>query len=329
MTLTNRNTDCQSASQRERLLALSWIFLVAACGVLMPTPSFADPGSATATTTLGRMVCNIRTNGLAIYPYVINVVAYIVGVFLITRSFLLLKKHAENPNSSQVVPAAAHMIGGGALLSFPALLGAIQQSLFKSVAGGMSTACEPGSVMSGAAGLDVMMQNFVRNLYSPTFKLLSILSIIAGMTYIYQGLMRGTKTGTDPRAAAPKDILANLVFGGILISMGTVLPDTLQTIFGSQTVSSMTNISIIKWSTLGSTGGNEQADKVVAAVLAFVQIIGGISFLRGWLLMKKTVEAGQPGMPTALTHIIAGAMAINIDKMLKILNTTFGVDVIV
>ena len=329
MTLSNRNIDCQSASQRERLLAYSWIFLVAACGVLMPTPSFADPGSASATTTLGRLVCNVKTNGLAVYPYVINVVAYIVGAFLIVRSFMLLKKHAEAPNSPQAIPAAAHMLGGGALLSFPTLLRTIQESLFKSSTGGMTAACEPGSVTSGAAGLDVMMQNFVRNMYSPTFKLLSLLAVVAGMTFIYQGLMRGTKIGTDPRAAAPKDIIANLVFGGILISMGTILPDTLQTLFGSESVSSMTNISIIKWSTLGSTGSTEQADKVVAAVLAFVQIIGGISFLRGWLLMKKTVEAGQPGMPTALTHIIAGAMAINIDKMLKILNTTFGVDVIV
>lgn len=324
MTVSNAYPDCQSASQRERLLALSWLFVVVICGIVIPTPALA------ASASLGDLICNVKNNGLSMYPSMVNAVAYIAGAFMGVRSIFLFRKHAENPGQPQTIPATAHMLAAGALLSFPAFASAVQQTVFKQVKGVGSLPCQAGSISGGGSvSLDLMMENFVKNIYSPIFVLLSMISIMAGLTMLYQGLMRASKTGTDPRAAAPKDIVVNLVFGAILISIGTTLTSTLETLFGSSTISSMTNISIIKWSSIDSSGGGTaEADKVVRAVLAFVQIIGGIAFLRGWLLMKSGIESGQSKMPQALTHIIAGAMAINIDKMLKILNDTFGVDVI-
>lgn len=323
MPLANEMTDCRTYSQRQALLTWSWSFVLVAVGLLIPAPA-----NAAGVSTLGDLVCNVKNNGLSIYPRMVNIAAYIAGAFMAVKSILLYRKHAENPAQPQMAAGTAHLFASGGLLAFPSFIGVVQRSFFPAAAGKDNFACEAGAVGKGAQGLDVMMQNFVQNLHAPVFMLLAIISVAVGVTMLFQALMRASKIGTDPRAGSPKDIVTHLVFGAILVSMGTVLPSTMASFFGDGSISTLSSSSIIQWSNVIESGNTEAANKTVRAVLAFVQIVGGISFVRGWLLLKKAVEGGQATIPQSLTHILGGAAAINIDKMLKILNDTFGVNVI-
>lgn len=323
MPFTSKQSLVLFHSEQRKELSCAWALALALVLCLFPVPGFA------ADTTLGSIICGVKDN-LAAYPYIVNVTAYIMGAFMAVRAFLLLKKHGDNPAQSQVVPAVAHLFVAGCLLAFPFLAGVIQHSIFGVGGGAGAFGCVPGAVTSssGSVGLDQMMQNLVKNIYGPMNKLLSLIAVAAGLTFIVGALLRGAKTGTDPRAADPKGIIAHLVFGAILISVGTVLPSVLMSLFGSSDVSKMTDISLIQWSKLtGSSGNTEAANNAVRAVLAFIQIIGGISFVRGWLILKKAVEGGQATVPQGLTHIIGGAMAINIDVMIKAIDKTFGTQI--
>ncbi len=278
--------------------------------------------------TLGALFCKVKAES-TVYPYILNAFAYIAGAFLAVRSILLFKRHAENPSQSQIVAGIAHFVGAGFLLSLPTVASLLQMSVMGNIPGAWSGACAAGAVV-GASSLDVMMQNFVKNIHGPMSTLLSMISVIVGLTFIVKGLFAGVKTGTDPRASSPKTIIVNLVIGALLISIGGVLEDILLTIFGVSSVSNMSSFSGIAWSNFVGAGVNTTAaDNTVKAILAFIQIIGLIAFLRGWLIVKAAVEGGgQATIPQGITHIIGGAMAINIDRMLKIIDKTFGTGII-
>ncbi|HAX91949.1 MAG TPA: hypothetical protein DCY07_07060 [Rhodospirillaceae bacterium] len=279
--------------------------------------------------TFGNILCNAQAAGES-YPLLLSAIAYIAGAFAAVRGVLMLKKHAENPNQPQVVPAMAHLFGASFLIALPSFAGVIQDSLMGTLPAESSFGCTVGAVTGATGGLDVMMTNFVKNIHGPMTSLLSMISVLVGLTFIVKGLLAGVKTGTDPRAASPKSIIVHLVIGAILISIGGVLPDILMTLFGAGDVSNMSNFSILGWSGISSLGGDmTAANNAAKAILAFVQIVGLIAFLRGWLVVKAAIEGGgQATIPQGITFIVGGAMAINIDVMLSVLDSTFGTGII-
>ena len=305
------------------LLTGKLFFLVAL--VLWPTSVYAQED------TFGTLICNIQINGLGAYPYMLSVICYVIATFLTLRSMLLFKRHADNPTQGSLVPAIAHMVAAALLVVLPGFAGMMVETLFPSIAAsGGAVACAPGAVVAGSVSLDAMMENFVKNVHQPIFLLIAVIGYVVGATYIAQALLRGAKSGVDARAADPKLIVSNLIFGALLMAISTALPSILATIFGDGGISDMkTTENIIQWSKItGTSGDTKAASKAISAVLAFIQIVGGIAFLRGWLILKKAVEGGQATIPQGLTHIIAGAMCINMDKMVAILDETFGTDII-
>ncbi|MDD5587452.1 MAG: hypothetical protein PHY92_10975 [Alphaproteobacteria bacterium] len=292
---------------------------------LWPVEAWAD---TTAAASLGDIICNIRSNISPFLP-LFSAIAYIAGAVLVLNGTLLLKKHADNPNDSQVVKGVAHLLGGGALAAFSTTIYLFQNTLglAKASSSGVLT-CKAAVPASSATGLDTMMQNFVNNIYSPMFSALSVLCFVMGAFLIYRGLLKGSKVGTDPRAAATHAIVVNLVVGAILVSIGGMLPNMLTTLFGDPNIKNFS--SIINWSAITGSGvDTAKADLTVHAILMFVQIIGAIAFVRGWLIIKSAVEGtGQTTVPQGITHVIGGTMAINIGLMLKLFDSTFGTGLI-
>jgi intracellular multiplication protein IcmC len=61
------------------------------------------------------------------------------------------------------------------------------------------------------------------------------------------------------------------------------------------------------------------------AVLLFVQLIGTISFIKGWVSLTHVSNPnGRSSMGKAVTHIVAGLLAINIEGTREILKASFG-----
>jgi hypothetical protein len=285
------------------------------------------PMESWAAASLGDIICNIRSN-LKPFFHLFSSFAFIAGGILAFNGVLLLKRHADNPNDGSMVKGLAHLLAGGALASLSVVVRLLQSTLgLVSGTSGVKM-CQASAPAGSASGLDVMMTNFVNNIYDPMFSALSVLSFLIGIFLIYRGLVKGSKVGSDPRAAATHMILVNLFVGAIMVSIGAMLPNMLTTLFGDSNIKTFS--SIINWSVItGSSVDTTKADLTVHAILMFVQIIGAIAFIRGWMIIKNAVEGtGQVTVPQGITHIIGGTMAINIGMMLKLFDSTFGTGLI-
>lgn len=74
--------------------------------------------------------------------------------------------------------------------------------------------------------------------------------------------------------------------------------------------------------------GDESVEKAINGVLYFAKMIGHIAFVSGFLMLRKVGDNGPNNDETfrkAITHILGGAMAINIETTVSILAATFGI----
>lgn len=282
--------------------------------------------------TLGAIVCNIKTN-LVPYGDFIAAVAYAAGVMLIAQGAIKLKQNSENPNQAPATHAIMHLFAGAALLALPSIAVLIQNSMVGTVSASGSIGCTPGAVKQitkDAGGGADLFKNLFLNISAPLQSLMSAMCLVIGAFLVTKGLMRAAKYGTDPRAASIQVILANLLVGAVLLSAGQLMDIVMQTVFGV-TTSGITTFPGINWSTISKAPsiGIDKANEVIKAVLVFVQVLGIIGFVRGWLIIKSAAEGtGQATIAQGVSFIIGGVMAVNIGGMAVILNKTFGLNIL-
>lgn len=101
--------------------------------------------------------------------------------------------------------------------------------------------------------------------------------------------------------------------GTMLFGFGRTISTMLMTIF-----------AISKPIPLGYSGSEIFSVTGSQTVLHFVQVIGIISFLRGWVQLAQTSNPnGRNTFGKALTHIVAGILAVNIEGTRQLLAATF------
>ena len=261
----------------------------------------------------------------------IYAVAYVAGVLYTATGIYMLRQHADNPGNMPMSKCMWRLIAGAGCLALPTVAGLLQASVVSSInsSGNVGCVATPAVVVSqgSTSGLDKIFTNLFNNIVNPMQGLLSILSFVVGTFYVAKGLLRASKYGSDPRASSPQTIAAYLIIGSCLLTVGQLADVIMQSLFGLD-ATNVSQFSGVKWSD-GGAADLKTFDLVVTSCLKFVQVIGMISFLRGWMIVKSSVEgSGQATIAQGATHIIGGAMAMNIAGMATILNNTFGLDVL-
>jgi len=114
---------------------------------------------------------------------------------------------------------------------------------------------------------------------------------------------------------------SNLKGALIYLFVGTVLIFS-QTIYSSLL---LTTFNATATSPLQYESGTAMSYNAYISLLRFVQLIGLISFIRGWILLTHASNPGQQNtFGKALTHIIGGLLAINIQGTIDVLKGTVG-----
>ena len=92
------------------------------------------------------------------------------------------------------------------------------------------------------------------------------------------------------------------------------------TLFNTDAIAS----SILSWT---ATSGDD-FDTYVIPILGVIQIIGIISFIRGWVMLAKATNPGQqPGaISKGITHVIGGILAVNIYTFIEVVYQTLGLN---
>jgi hypothetical protein len=156
---------------------------------------FALTGPAAAQASMGDLVCNLVSESMP-FADAFQWVAYAAGVVCTLQCIHHLRGHTESPQNFPLNRGLMLGLGAIALLSLPAVLGTIIQTLYMTQGSGGSVTCASGAV-GGGTGLDGMMAGFVGNIKGPLITLTSVVAILCGLFMIIHGLMKASKYGFD------------------------------------------------------------------------------------------------------------------------------------
>ncbi len=272
---------------------------------------------------MGDMICYAFENAKP-FGEVFQWIAYISGVMAALKGVHHLKLHADNPQNNKLVVPLAYLGGSIGMLSLPSFVATLHESLGAEGAGGSFSCSDPGAV-GEAVGLGQVVTNFVANFKEPLTDLTSLTAMLAGLLMIVNGLIKASKYGTDPKTYSLHSILTHLGFGALLTTIGSNMHTMMASLFG---ISEAESSSVLSWGQIEGLIGqpiSEDFKLAVVSSLTFVQIMGAIAFVRGWLILKKVVEgSGNASLTQGLTHIIGGTIALNIFGFLTIMDATFG-----
>ena len=116
-----------------------------------------------------------------------------------------------------------------------------------------------------------------------------------------------------------------LLVAGMLLYFPTGFAVMMESTFGYSQVLAYAPIDTGS-STLNSLFGT--GSPFGSTLALFIQVIGLVAFIRGWILIARAASTGQPpgGTGQGLTHVFGGILAMNIVGTLLIVNNTlFGV----
>jgi intracellular multiplication protein IcmC len=153
--------------------------------------------------------------------------------------------------------------------------------------------------------------------------LLTGTAYLIGISFIIKGVMALKQLGEQRSHMSPhhsiKEPLIFLLSGSMLLYLKDAIDTFNITVFGSS--------SILAYNQLSSNFAAQLANAGQSIIL-FVQVIGLIAFIRGWIIIAKGATQNghsQGGFGKGLMHVFGGILAINIVGTLNVLsNTLYG-----
>ncbi len=286
--------------------------------------------------SLGTVICNTfaNTSGL---PLFLTSVSYVIGLILGVWGLFKIRDHVVDPSRTGLNEGVMRLIAGGAFFAFPYLTVVVRATVlpdplvllttvttntgFNQSGVGCSTL---GSLVGLGPSLDQAMGCFVDDLLGPTQVVLNFFATVAGMIFVMIGISRLIKSSQEG-ARGPGGIgtLTTFIVGGVLLSGTTILRAVSSSMFGNPITQTYANLTY----TVGMSAAETQAaHNVISAVLKFMIIIGMISFVRGVFIMRDVAEGKQQASTMAgITHIIGGALAVNLGPLLNAVQNTLGI----
>jgi intracellular multiplication protein IcmC len=153
------------------------------------------------------------------------------------------------------------------------------------------------------------------------YRLITALAYLMGIAFIFRGVYQ-LKVYGDLRTMM--SVQTNFKATMMVFFAGTALLYA-PTAFKSMMLSTFATTSVTDPMGYGPAAHNMSTLLASHAVLLFVQLIGTISFIKGWVSLTHVSNPnGRSSMGKAVTHIVAGLLAINIEGTKEILQASFG-----
>lgn len=295
---------------------MGWMFGAGTCG---QTVTASGQG-------VGTVICNVVWAS-DMLPGLIAGIAYLIGIACAISALIKLKDHVLNPNGTPLSDSMKRFVAGGAFLALPIVTAAAKSAIYGSDASNQLATLnytQFTATTSGGYGLDTMLVALVADILTPLTMLFRGFCYLAGLIFIVIGISRVMKTAQEgPRGPAGVGTVMTFLTAGVFFSLDAVLGSFATSLFGTNVV---TTYPVLDQST-GDTAVNDHIQAVITAVTAFVFIIGWVSFIRGFFIIRNVAEGtGQASMMAGLTHVFGGAIAVNLGPMMNAVQATLGLD---
>lgn len=317
--IKSKKTDFSIVQAGVWAMVALWIMIPAqAFAQAAPTP--ATGGSCTAG-TLGGMVCNFL-NGTSTLPGIFAGLAYTCGLICGFLAIMKLRDHVENPNSVPIWDPIKRFLAGGAFLATPMIVDAVITTI---QGPGASYTTSGGNVArtAGGSGLDAMIVQLVGNLMSPTIFAASWVAWLAAFVFVFIGISRLLKSEQEgPRGPTGIGTFTTFMIAGALFSINSIVTFLNGTLFGNTTITPQGTLQY----TAGLGTSVTHVHAVISAIIGFAVIIGWISVVRGLFIVRGVAEGNsQASMMAGITHLIGGALAINLGAVIMAVQNTLGI----
>lgn len=298
-------------------------------------PSRLDCASATAgaATTIGSAICRVYTQVGGTENYnlfsLLNAIAIIVGILTVgsalTGAYKLSTGGQGAPKISGIVWRA---LGGACLIALPAAVQLVRQTVFEDPTASANFLFSRFEVATDP-GIDRALTFFIDNIKAPVINITFFIFIFIGAAIIAKTLYAMSGINFEQQKMTPTTMISRLLIGGCLVSSWSIYMTVATTLMGGEPPDAAAH-SIAYSSEALDTVTAGQVNNIFNAALVWVQIVGMIAFFRGFLVLKTSLDGqGQGSISAGMTHIIAGALCINIPWTLKLIqNTIPGISII-
>lgn len=277
--------------------------------------------------SLGSIICNLFTNTAPMTAFLVAV-SYLFGLVVGIWGILRIKEHVENPQQVSVWDPVAKIVASAGFFALPYLVVTAYNTLALAVVPhtnslGGATRGEGGG---GPLGLDGMIAALMNDTFSPMSVVINWFAMAAGVIFIMIGVSRLMKSAQEG-ARGPGGIgtIMTFITGGALLALGPMIGSLSSTLFLADGV--VTKGTGVLQYTAGMDGtAIARAETVLDAIILFVMVLGFISIARGIFILRGVSEgSSQASSMSAMTHLIGGAIAVNLGPLLNAVQVTLGI----
>lgn len=286
----------------------------------LTTDAMAAGTPANGGVGLGTVIGN-TVNSFADVPGVLTGIAYLFGVILGFLGIMKLKAHVENPNQTEIWDPLKRFIAGGSFFALPTVFSAVITTVSKDVDDIKGS--DYNTTGATGAGLDAKMVALIKDVWEPLHYLFVGFGYIAGFILILIGISRLLKTEQEgARGPMGLGTIMTFLVAGVLLSLNKILGAAVNSIFASDVKAK----GVLNYTAGMDATAVGHANAVIGAIMAFVALIGWISFIRGFFIMRGVAEGNsQASMMAGVTHIIGGAIAVNLGAFINAVQATLGI----
>lgn len=283
-----------------------------AIGLLAPDAAHAN--------TLGGMIMQSMTDFELSFPGVLSGFSYLMGLIMGYTGIMKLKDHVENPNQTQLIDPIKRFLAGGMFFALPFVADVLRVTIEGDGADFGNTGWN-GKVSS--SGLDKMIVSLMQDVFLPMQWAFGVFGYIAGLILVMIGISRLLKTEQQgPQGPTGIGTVMTFIVAGCLFSINSIISFFGATLFGDGTIK--TN-GVLQY-TSGLGGAADHLHAVISAVVAFSILIGWVSLIRGFFILRGVSEGNsQASMMAAITHLVGGALAINIGTVIMFAQESLGI----
>lgn len=292
---------------------------------------------------VGQLLCGTILHTAA-FPAFLTALSYLFGLILGLWGIFKLRDHVLNPSQTAVSEGISRFLAGGAFFALPIIIETARVTLSGASTGSVGAAVaavfavnnalttkgynQPVSCGPTSGGLDGILVCAMGDVMGPLHVVLNFFAFCAGVIFLMIGISRLIKSAQEG-ARGPGGIgtIMTFVTGGALISYNELMRAFTTTFTGSSSTKAHLKLSynICGGGADATCAESDAAHAALTSVLQFVIIVGLISFVRGIFIVRGVAEGNQQASVMAgVTHLVGGALAVNLGPILNAVQTTLG-----
>jgi hypothetical protein len=296
--------------------------------------SQVSSGGGGSSGTLGEAIRNLFNPAKALEHLILGV-CFLLGVYLI-GSGLLSAARAASERQRGFTDAGLRLAFGAVIAAVPSALGVGLETLWGEARLGFYGFNTPGvgaprnCIQAGSeAGLSCVAGNIATNVAPITTFVAVIFAFLAGVAMIGKGIYDIAVARTDGRHGNTQGVATRLVVG-ILLANVPLLANSMLATLGAPTFFGLGTTGHVIQSTLTYVpdGGGPLAqnfNSLMNSLFIILVMFGTLAIIRGLVIVKQVSENKAQGrtMGSAVTHLIAGVLMMNMNWTICVVSRTF------